>query len=528
MDKNRLALFFNTLKHLKLKQVFYQCYYRVISVKRKSSLTPLKVEEFKLQSFPCKNNVLQIENSSYNFTFLNQKKSFSKKDIDFGFKGFGLLWAYNLNYFEFLLQKNITKKEGITLLYSFYEDKRNSILNDPYPISLRINNVIKFNLLHNINDNAINKNLYADLDILNKKIEYHIMANHLLENAFALFVGAYYFNDKEKLNKARCLLENQLKEQILNDGMHYERSIMYHSIILERLLDTINLIDSNQHDPILRTLKSFSVKMTGFLKNWESFNQPPMMQDATNGIALAQKELLSYAKRLLGDSYPKTPSLLSDSNYRILNQDSLQIVANVGQISPSYQPGHAHADELNFELYYKGTPLIVDRGISTYEKNTKRQIERSTIAHNCLCINNENSSEIWGGFRVAKRASVTIEEAENTLSASMKTVKGKRIKRAWSKVVNEFMIHDRASKFNPTKDQIIGRLHFHPEVSIEVIDSSSLLLNNEIKIISSSASFSKKRYQYSMGFNNQVEASCVEYHIDNNHPENVIAISVET
>ena len=303
---------------------------------------------------------------------------------------------------------------------------------------------------------------------------------------------------------------------------------MYHNIILERLLDTINLIDTNQHDPILGMLKSSAVKMTGFLKNWESFNQPPMMQDATNGIALAREEILSYAKRLLGESYPKNPSSLSDSNYRILSLDSLKIVANVGQISPSFQPGHAHADELNFELYYKGTPLIVDRGISTYEKNTRRQTERSTLAHNCITINNEDSSEVWGGFRVAKRASVNMEEAEKNLSASMKTVKGKRIKRAWNKVDNEFMIHDSVIKFNPIKDQIIGRLHFHPEVSIEVIDSSSLLLNNEIKIISSSASFSKKRYQYSMGFNNLVEASCVEYHIDNNHPENVIAISVET
>ena len=528
MDKNRLVLFFNTLNHLKLKQVFYQLYYRIINVKRTYTFTPPNVGELKLQPFPQKNAKLKINNELYDFTFLNQKKSFSKKDIEFGFNGFGLLWAYNLNYFEFLLQKDISKKEGIALLYNFYEDKRNSILNDPYPISLRIINGIKFNLLHTIKDDFITKNLHADLDILNKKIEYHIMANHLLENAFALFVGAYYFNDKEKLNKARYLLKNQLKEQILNDGMHYERSIMYHNIILERLLDTINLIDTNHHDSILDVLKSFAVKMTGFLKNWESFDQPPMMQDATNGIALAQKEILSYAKMLLGKSYPKNPSSLSDSNYRILSLNELKLVANIGEISPSYQPGHAHADELNFELYYRGTPLVVDKGISTYEKNTRRQKERSTKSHNCLCINNENSSEIWGGFRVARRASVHVEEAENTIFASMKTVKGKRIKRAWNKVDNEFVIHDSVSKFDPTKDQVIGRLHFHPEVDIKLIDSLTLLLNNEIRIISSSAPFSKKRYQYCLGFNNQVEASCVEYLIDNNHPENLISISVET
>ena len=388
-------------------------------------------------------------------------------------------------------------------------------------------NGIKFSLLNAIKDDYINKNLYADLDVLSKKIEYHIMANHLLENAFALFVGAYYFDDQKKLNRARILLKDQLKEQILKDGMHYERSIMYHNIILERLLDTINLIESNHHDSILEVLKSSAVKMTSFLKNWESFDQPPMMQDASNDVALAPEEILSYAQRLLGESYPKNPSLLSDSNYRILSLDSMKIVANVGEISPSYQPGHAHADELNFELYYKGVPLIVDTSISTYEKSTRRQTERSTKSHNCVTINDENSSEVWGGFRVAKRASVNFKESKNTLSASLKTVKGRLINREWIKGKYEFSIHDKVDEFNPTKDEIIGRFHFHPKATIDFINSNTILVNNKVKLVSVSSTFTKKSYQYAMGFNNLIDSTCVEYNIENTKSENLILISTE-
>ena len=523
----RLILFFNTIKYLKKKQLFYQIYYRIFSLKKsRKNKRPFILNELKINLFPLKHKTFTYLNESYIFTFLNTTERFKANSFDFSFNRHGLLWTYNLNYFDFLLQKDFTKKEGISLLHCFYEHNRNAILNDPYPISLRIINVIKFNLLHKIKDDFINENLFADLDILNKKMEYHIMANHLLENAFALFVGAYYFNDNEKLNKARNLIKQQLKEQILNDGMHFERSIMYHNIILERLLDTINLIDSNHDDPILEVLKSSAVKMTGFLKNWESFDQTPMMQDATEGVALIQEEILSYSQRLLDKSYPKNPSPLSDSNYRILSLNQLKVVANIGEISPSYQPGHAHADELNFELYYRGKPLIVDIGISTYEKNTRRQIERSTKSHNCICINNENSSEVWGGFRVAKRASVTFEESLNTLTASLKTVKGKKIKRKWIIDNNKFKIHDSVDYFKPTKDVIIGRLHFHPKTKVELINTNSLLLDNEISIISSSAPFSKKRYQYCMGFNKQVESMCVEYQIDNNDPENIISISI--
>ena len=37
----------------------------------------------------------------------------------------------------------------------------------------------------------------------------------------------------------------QLQEQILEDGMHYERSPMYHMIVLERLLDVLNFAKAN-------------------------------------------------------------------------------------------------------------------------------------------------------------------------------------------------------------------------------------------------------------------------------------------
>ena len=113
----------------------------------------------------------------------------------------------------------------------------------------------------------------------------------------------------------------------------------------------------------------------------------------------------------------------------------MELIVDVGVITPSYQPGHAHADELNFVLNLNEKPFIVDVGISTYEKNQRRQLERSTISHNCVSLGNTNSSEVWGGFRVAKRAQVRLLydsiseiEAEHTGFAH----KGLSVKRKFS------------------------------------------------------------------------------------------------
>ena len=42
--------------------------------------------------------------------------------------------------------------------------------------------------------------------------------------------------------------EDAAAEQVLDDGMHYERSPMYHMIVLERLLDALNFAKANDDE----------------------------------------------------------------------------------------------------------------------------------------------------------------------------------------------------------------------------------------------------------------------------------------
>ncbi len=80
------------------------------------------------------------------------------------------------------------------------------------------------------------------------------------------------------------------------------------------------------------------------------------------------------------------------------------MVIDCGAIGPDYQPGHAHCDTLSYELAIDGRRVIVDSGVHDYEPTQHRAYARSTPAHNTVVIDGQEQSEMWGVFRVARRA----------------------------------------------------------------------------------------------------------------------------
>jgi len=249
-----------------------------------------------------------------------------------------------------------------------------------------------------------------------------MLGNHLLEDSYAWFINAIYFNDKRMFSKASKLLLKELKEQILADGSHYEQSPMYHCILLDRLLDCYNFSFSNNRFGTVQTefnenLAETAKRMLGHLQAIVYADSTiPMLNDSANGIAPTPRQLFDYAERL---GIEWQPMALKECGYRKYSESGMEAVVDAGNITASYQPGHSHADTFNYELRINGKPVIADTGISTYDKTPRRQLERSTKAHNTVTVDNHDSSEVWGGFRVGKRAKVTIiEETEKRITAS--------------------------------------------------------------------------------------------------------------
>jgi uncharacterized heparinase superfamily protein len=185
---------------------------------------------------------------------------------------------------------------------------------------------------------------------------------------------------------------------------------MYHCILLQRVLDCINLLQSNEHliPDIEQLLREKAFTMTNWLKAIRFSNGDlPMVNDAVHCEYPDPDKLIDYAANL---GIQAKPSALSDSGYRLLKTGLFECFADVGQIGPSYIPGHAHADSLQTLLYIDGKPILVDPAVSTYQKNSLRDEERGTWKHNTVTVNETNSSDVWGGFRVGKRQQQPFEK----------------------------------------------------------------------------------------------------------------------
>lgn len=516
MFLKKLDLYYQTLKHVKPTQLYHQVYYRFRN-KFSSKIyygQPGKIAKLKFQegiSYPV---------SCYGegkFTFLNLEKQFTA--IDWNFNAYGKLWTYNLNYFEFLHQEAMTKEEGLKLIRKYISS--GELLKDglePYPISLRGINWIKFLIENEVQDDKINSFLYRDYLRLADNLEYHLLANHLLENGFSLLFGAYFFKDDQLYKKAKGILVQELEEQVLEDGAHYELSPMYHQIILHRVLDSYNLVKKNnwKEREFLSLLQEKAEIMLGWLEQISfTSGEIPKLNDAAHGIAPTTKELCSYAKRL-GLNEKKVA--LSDSGYRKFKDDNFEVVMDVGQIAPTYQPGHSHADSLQFVLNYKGEPIIVDTGISTYEKNERRQLERSTCSHNTVTIDGKNSSSVWSGFRVAERAEVTILRNSRTkIKASHNGYRNLGIthNRTFEFSSKEFKIED---KLEGSLEKVAGKghIHFHPDVELE-LKKNVLLINRELELeISGAESIDIVDYTFAEAFNKLRPAQKIIYQLSNN------------
>jgi hypothetical protein len=477
-----------TIKTLKLKQIIYRLYY---ALKRQPKAAYINV--LSKESCPLNLQDSLYSNESYlganTFSFLNQTHQFRER-IDWDYTGYGKLWAYNLNYFEFLHQPGVDRETGLGLIHDFIDQYKNLYIGyDSYPISLRNIFWIRFITKYSIQDSRIDAFLYATYKILVQNLEYNLLGNHLLENALSLLFGASYFRDVVLYKKAYKLLKSELTEQILSDGAHFELSPMYHQIILYRLLDSINLIQNNhifnEQGKLLAFLMEKSLSMLRWLNAITFSNgEVPFFNDAAPGITPSTKQLNQYAidlKIIAQEEIDRqNPVKLSESGYRCFKNNFYECIIDVGQIGPTYQPGHAHADTFNFVLNVYNVPVIVDTGISTYNQGMTRLQERGTAAHNTVTVLGGNSSEVWSSFRVARCANVEIlEDQEDNIIAQHDGYKriGAIHKRQWKFSDSEIEIID-----SLTGKVVSGKFYLHiaPEHKPEVKNGAVIINNIQI------------------------------------------------
>lgn len=467
---------FHTLRYIKRVQLQYQLWYRL----KNRFISIHWYKKYLQRNFiPLEVNVASILYAKQNeylgsnvFEFIGLKQSFNDA-IDWNYQSHGKLWNYNLQYFSYLLDEAIPCEERLRLLKDFSCQLLSSnVQPEPYPVSLRVINTLIFHSRYPITESIVLEALQKQIDYLDNNLEYHLLANHLLENAFTLFIASIYLSSKSLYDKSYQLLFAQLNEQILSDGGHYECSVMYQSILLSKSLLCIDI--ARKSTTLKTTDVSFLEEMARKMLGWiNAYSFPDgswaLMNDAAENIA-PTTTTLNKAATLLNILPAKI--VLSDSGFRKIKGDGWELLIKTGGVQPDYQPGHVHADVSSYCLWYKGKQIIVDPGISTYAISERRNIERGTIAHNTISINGCNQSDVWGAFRVGKRAVVknTEDDASDCIEISIQPFFNSHYwhKRKFIKMdEHRFIIEDEILHPSSASVISIGNIQFATNISVK-------------------------------------------------------------
>jgi uncharacterized heparinase superfamily protein len=360
---------------------------------------------------------------------------------------------------------------------------------EPYPTSRRLVNCIVWAMQGGATPQAILTVLADQARWLRRNIETHLLANHVLANAKALiFAGSFYAGREAQdwMETGRELLTAEVAEQILRDGGHIERSPMYHGLVLLDLLDLLNLGRRYPEAANEALAEPIGRMLTWYAAMRHPDGAIPLFNDAALGVAPSYTALAAYADRLgipARPAHSESPLLLRDSGYARVSVSPWTLFADGAELGPDYQPGHAHADTLTFELSHGAYRLFVDTGVSTYERGAIREEERSTTAHNTLTLDGMDSSEVWHAFRVGRRARVRefaggIDAGKHWVSAAhdgyRHTVYRALHRRTWELDAARVQVTDELS--GRGAPQVGLAFHLHPDCAAQMAGPGSVRL----------------------------------------------------
>lgn len=501
---HKIKRLFFTLKQISFLQIIYRLIY---IIKRKL------IEQFGLFLYSqyekiFENTDLQVDdnpsfvlNNRYHYTdkiddLLENKFKFLNHNINFGEtidwhkpelnKG-TRLWKLNLNYHEFLIdvaysfvktqdkkyidyiEKTISDwfKQNPLGTRGYGQDNWNS-----YAISLRLISWIKIHQLIG-NDFSINfkeffiKLLWIQSHFLKDNLEYDILGNHLIKNWKALQWSKYFFKTKE-FDKSITSLERYVFSQFTEDKFHEELSPMYSAIVLEDLLEVYLIDEKSVNVDLIHNLFK-NINFLSFSNNYSFFNDSV----TKNGVQL--RALSDFYLKL----FPQKKEILFEGYFNIdgylgFKNPNNHLIIDMAKVVEGNQPGHLHCDAMSFEFSKNGNKIFTNSGTYEYNYGKRRYYSRSTESHNTLKYSSFDQSEIWGSFRVARKAQTDYQ----IISQSNSTIKA--IGRVSGFDFNNDIVHQREFDCSDTKLSIKDVLissskadeskifyHFTPEYSIK-------------------------------------------------------------
>jgi len=338
---------------------------------------------------------------------------------------------------------------------------------------------------------AMHRSLGEQVRFLESHLELDIGGNHLIKNAKALlWAGAYFEGDEAARWTARGerLLLPELEEQVLSDGMHYERSPAYHAQVFADLLECALVAGPAARDAIVATLERMAQPLVDLT---HPDGAPSLFNDGGLSMSYSTAECVAVYERVTSLRAPAPRALFEypAAGYYGRRSAGELCVVDCGAIAPDHLPAHGHGDVLAFEWSVGGQRFIVDAGVYEYERGEWRDRARSTLSHNTVSLDGRDQCEFWAAFRVGRRARVRRSQFETlgkcfTLTGSHDGYRGlagaptheRRFVVGEGSVVVDDTVHDGAGQ------RVQARLLLHPEVRVHATKRAFLLQRGDVYV----------------------------------------------
>lgn len=432
---SKIGLYFNTIRKMKPSQIYYRVN-REMGKKCSLGIKPIPLghccsidtlDELDFDSdFLNRFDVSEICNDNISLLYVSENFDWMS---EWRIQNKSALWNYNLQYCEYLFPlikqyhdtddlAYIAKIKQIIVGWIERNPPEKGIGWEPYPVSLRLANWISiYSYIENKIDEDFKtrfvKSMYKQYVYLLDHLEKHLLGNHYLENVKTLIIAATFFNDTCVKKKASELYCKICKEQILDDGMHYELSPMYHKVVLENTIRVAVCLQGTKHE---NEICGYVRKMLDVAWSFEKdINRVPLFNDGGDNVAKSMDVLLSVCKNKFGIT-PTYKDELKDSGYYLFSGKEWKLIIDAGLPGPKYNSGHSHCDAMSFEFFRDGKPVVSNCGTYAYQSKL-RNVFRGTKAHNTVMVNQCEQNEIWGEFRVARCGHIeSVEKANDKIS----------------------------------------------------------------------------------------------------------------
>lgn len=357
----------------------------------------------------------------------------------------------------------------------------------PYAVSLRIQHWLRYlawrrSVQPNRPDGPTDferelaREIYKNALFLRNHVEEDVGGNHLVENGTALVAAGIAFagepDARDWLEDGTTILKTACEQQFLADGCHYERSPMYHVLVLTRLITACNLC-SLAGEPIADEITNTTAAGIAYLR---ALRPPdgriPLLNDAVYDEGLPLAACLRYAAHV-GIPQLDAPDLSAVASgalgtgggYRWIRTELGALLVDCGPVGPPHLPGHAHSDCLSILLWVDGLPIVTDTGTFDYEAGPRRSYARGVRGHNTVQVGDEEPIDLGGRFLMGARPEPTVgavADGDIRLFEGQYGTKGYTHRRSIAAGDNWWVIRDGVDGHDGRC--VRSRLHLHPAV----------------------------------------------------------------